>query len=245
MASSIPLDVLLEILKYARKADLPTLCRTNKILCSCSQNFLYREVYAPDKRAIQTLARSTDLARRVRSFYTSCECPELATFLRNMSSLRILDLNAMDASILNGCTFKLDSFTCCFRYSESLQIFLNGQINLTDITFFEDCEPFPPFDETCLPNLTCVYAEPSWLNVLIPGRPVNDVAVFSTGSFYSPDLSFFTLSATPIERIWFRFGMLYSNPASLLVYIFPSLVHLEVYATDMDWPIPVRLCLFI
>jgi hypothetical protein len=242
---SIPLDVLLEILKYARKVDLPTLCRVNKFFCSYSQDVLYRDIQHRDSNAIQTLAQSTDLARRVRSFVTSSKSPELATALQNMSSLRRLELNVMDASVLDGCTFKLDTFTCSFGYSESLQNFLNGQPSLTDITFYEDCEPFPAFDETCLPNLTCVSADPSWLDVLIPGRPVEDVAVFSTSSFDSTDLSFFTLSATPIKKIWFRFGMLYSNPVSLLVSILPSLVYLEVYACDMHWPIPVRLYLFI
>src|SRR5580692_3080181 len=97
---SIPVDVLREILKHVRYADLPTLCRVNKIFCSCSQNVLYRELYG-NAHAIQTLAQSTDLARRVRSFDTSCERPELAMALRNMSSLRRLSLEVFsdDASI--------------------------------------------------------------------------------------------------------------------------------------------------
>jgi hypothetical protein len=74
---------------------------------------------------------SIDLARRVRSFLDFSECPELATALRNMSSL--LD-GIGDESILDGCTFKLDSFTCSFPYSESLRNFLNSQPSLTKLT---------------------------------------------------------------------------------------------------------------
>src|ERR1700721_2933049 len=131
---SIPIDVLREILEHVHKADLPTLCRVNKIFCSCSQDVLYREIYDGDKRVIQTLAKSTDLARRVRSFKTIHSPPELATALRNMSSLRRLDLlGSGDVSILDGCTFKLDSFVCDFPYSKSLQKFLNSQPGLPDI----------------------------------------------------------------------------------------------------------------
>src|SRR3984885_914146 len=91
---SIPIDVLREILEHVRKADLATLCRVSKIFCSCSQDVLYRKIEYRDARTItiQTLAQSTDLARRVRSFRTRYKYPELATALRNMSSLRRLNL---------------------------------------------------------------------------------------------------------------------------------------------------------
>src|ERR1700728_125883 len=98
---SIPIDVLREILGHVRKADLATLCRVNKICCSCSQDVLYREIDYEVAQAIQTLAQSTDLARRVRSFKTTHSPPELATALRNMSSLHSLGLDAIgDMSIL-------------------------------------------------------------------------------------------------------------------------------------------------
>jgi hypothetical protein len=238
--SSIPVDVLREILGHVRKVDLATLCRVNKIFCSCSQNVLYREIYNGEEHVIQTLAQSTDLARRVRSFGTVCSSPELATALRNMSSLRSLYLDVDDASILDGCTFKLDSFTCYFPNSESLQNFLNSQPNLTDITLPEEYEPFPPVDERSLPNLTRVCAVPSWLSVLIPGRPVREVYV--SLSFSSTDLGFFTHSTTPIQKLWIKYDKLYPRPVSHLVSLFSSLVHLEVYACDMEWPVRVPLC---
>src|SRR6202021_2454431 len=109
--SAIPVDVLREILEHVltdmpqSRADLATLCRVNKIFCSCSQDVLYRDIYEPNKGVIPTLARSTVLARRVRLFEHCYSCPELATALRNMSSLRRLDLNGIvDVSILDGCT---------------------------------------------------------------------------------------------------------------------------------------------
>jgi F-box domain len=176
---SIPLDVLREIMGHVSKADLPTLCRVNKTFRSCSQDVLYRDIYYPRTCLFQTLAQSTDLARRVRSFHTSGDDRCIARALRNMSSLRRLGYRSLsdDASILDGCTFKLDSFACTLPYSESLRKFLNGQSSLTKLAIRNSSKHPPPFEETFLPNLTRIRAESCWLRMLIPGRPVTEVMV--------------------------------------------------------------------
>ena len=240
---SIPIDVLLEILGFVREADLATLCRVNKIFCSYSRDVLYSEIRVPDTRVIPTLVQSTDLARRVRSFDMMLSSPELRAALKNMSSLRMLSLmRVRDASILDGCTFKLDSLVCEMRNSESLQNFLKSQPSITDLALYSAYDPFPPFDQRCLPNLTSVNADPSWLGVLIPGRPVRVVSMFLTES---TDLSFLTLSTTPIQKLCIDYDMLYPNPVSLLVSIFPSLVHLVVNVYDVEGGERVRLYLSI
>jgi F-box domain len=243
---SIPVDVLREILGHVRYIDLATLCRVNKIFCSCTQNVLYREIYNGDKRVIQTLAKSTDLARRVRLFKTRQSSPKLATALRNMSSLRTLYLVRIDdISILDGCTFKLESFSFDFPYSESLQQFLNSQPSITHVTIsrLRNYQLIPPLDERCLPNLTRVSAPPSWLSILIPGRAVREVLASSPWSIDPIDLSYFALSTTPIQKLQIHYEMLYPNPVSLLVSIFPSLVHLAVIAWDVKWT--VRTFMFV
>jgi hypothetical protein len=238
---SIPVDVLREILGHVGKNNLATLCRVNKICCSCSQDVLYREIHTDSGCVIWTLAQSADLARRVRSF----KCPlvnsisGLATALKNMSLLRTLDLGPLawsDTSFLDGCTFKLDSFTCNFPYSESLQPFLNSQPSLTNVTLYADYKPSSPFDETFLPNLTHVAAYPSSLRILIPGRPVRSVTVFDSDDY---ELSYFTLSTDPIQKLTISYDFLFPKPGSLLASLFPSLVHLtlEFYPRDdfMEW----------
>src|ERR1700730_3857945 len=105
--NKIPVDVLLNILEYVDKAGLATMCRVNKICCSCSQNVLYRDIFFGIPKVQQTLAQSTHLARKVRLFITYYNSSDLAMALRNMTSLRILQLsNAFNADILDGCTFK-------------------------------------------------------------------------------------------------------------------------------------------
>jgi F-box domain len=238
MPTSIPVDVLREILEHVDKKDLPALCRVNKIFCSCSQDVLYRKLYG-DERVVQTLAQSTDLARRVRWFTTSWKCPGLAMALRNISSLRILELGYYDyddLSILDGCTFKLDSFKTSLPYSESLQQFLISQPSITHVVFYRNYEPLLLLDKRCLPNLTRVGAHPSWLSILIPGRPVKEVRMRSASGI---DLSLFTLSTTSIQKLRIPYDGLYPKPVSLLVSIFPSLVHLMVTAYKADWTVRV------
>jgi F-box domain len=241
---SIPIDVLREILEHVSKADLATLCRVNKIFCSYSQDVLYREI-GGNKHVIHTLAQSTDLARRVRSFRYFGASPKLATTLRNMSSLRRLCLwDIDDTSILDRCTFKLDLFSGHLPNSKSLQQFLNSQPSITDITLYYDYKPLLRFDERCLPNLTRVSAPLSWLRRLIPGRPVREVTMSSTMRLPSStdSINFFTLSTTPIQKLKIHYNMLYPKPLSILVSIFPSLVHLVVYTYET---VRVPLCLCI
>jgi F-box domain len=232
---SIPVDVLRDILEHVGKNDLLTLCQVNKICCSCSQDVLYREIQTDRRGVIRTLAHSTDLARRVRSFEYSRFAPalELVTALKSMSLLRTLDLRSWDASILDGCTFKLESLKCFF-HGESIRNFLNSQPSLTKLTLWRYREPLPPFEETILPNLTQVTADPSSLHILIPGRPVRSVTVFDTHHAVDYELSFFTLSTAPIQKLTIPSASLFPKPGSLLASLFPSLVHLtlEVYSPD-------------
>jgi hypothetical protein len=162
-----------------------------------------------------------------------------------MSSLRRLNLRSSgDVSILDGCTFKLDSFNCYFPYSESLQRFLNSQPSITDIAIWRYYKPFLPFDERYPPNLTRVMAMPSLLRLLIPGWPVREVTMRFTMRLPSStdSINFFTLSTTPIQKLSIHSDVLYRKPLSLLVSIFPSLVHLVVYAYST---VRVPLCLCI
>src|SRR6202034_3090193 len=199
---SIPVDVLREILEHVTKADLVTLCQVNKICCSCSQDVLYRNISVHDPGITQILARSTDLAKRVRSFesYSDDHPPqELSMALKNMSSLRHLALElGYHATILDGCTFHLDTFRCPFYYNEALRKFLDSQPSLTYVYFEAGLDDSIPFEQTLLPNLTRVGTDyHEWLPILIPGRPVRSITTFEPDPVIDDpldpdfDLSFF------------------------------------------------------
>src|ERR1700728_143518 len=227
---SIPVEVLLMILEHLGPADLTKTCLLNKICCSCSQDVLYRDV-SGGELLCRTLAQSTHLARRVRSFKTFCDGPFTADALQNMFYLRRLSIDALNSCVLEGCTFKLVSLDCCFDDSELFRKFLNSQPDLIDIvlrsTFVDRCR----FDESSLPNLTRITTFSDWLPHLIPGRPVREVKLLSGRSWKSAfDLSIFTLSTAPIRKLTIDNTFLYpTTPGPLLAQIFPSLTHLGIY----------------
>jgi F-box domain len=237
---SIPVDVLREILEHVGRADLARLCLVNKICYFYATDVLYRKIFNPGERGIETLAQSIDLARRVRSFTCANVYPGLATALQNMSSLRSLNLDFIDdASIVDGCTFKLNSFTGSFDDGESLRKFLNNQSSLIDVTLYTQSyssEP-SPFEETWLPSLTRVTAFPCWLSVLIPSRPVREVAMAKTYNEDPIDFSFFALSTAPIQKLYIPYAHLHPRRGSFLGSIFPSLVHLVVSIHSVNWPV--------
>src|ERR1700728_3421798 len=168
-STSIPVDVLRAILDHVDKAGLVTLCQLNKICCSCSQDFLYRNVKIQNdtqSRIYQTLAQSAHLARRVHSFETYYSDPTLPKVLQNMTSLRHLRLTlySENSDILGGCTFKLESFASYFPHTQSFVQFLDGQPSLTDVECRTFYDPSPhSIKASSLPNLTRIAAECSRL----------------------------------------------------------------------------------
>jgi hypothetical protein len=241
--SEIPVDVLRDILDHVDQAGLAIMCRVNKICCSCSRDALYHDIQNGTLRTQQTLAQSTHLARIVRSFRSYFPGPDLAMALRNMTSLRILELWCkFHMDILDGCTFKLDSFECIRLddFGESLPKFFSGQPSLKSVSLpiNTDYPVSSPFEATCLPNLTRIDAEFPWLPYLIPGRPLNEVISMGyTSNDHSIDLSFFALSITPIQRLTFDYSCLRSTPVHLLASFLPSLTHftLTVFSLRTDF----------
>jgi hypothetical protein len=229
---TIPVDILCVILGHLDRADLAKICRLSKICCSYSQDVLYRDLYFPDILICHTLAQSTHLARRVRSFATSREHPELAKALRNMTCLRSLELlgNNNSSNILDGCIFSLDTFTCRFPYNESLLKFIRSQPSLKRALFLTNFS-FPKLldlEPTCLPNLTRITAPYTWLPQIVPGRPVSEIA--STGYPLGRnlvDFSFYSLSTVPIQKLAVDY-VLFPKSERLFASIFSSLTHLKV-----------------
>jgi hypothetical protein len=228
--SEIPVDVLREILDHVDKEGLAIMCRVNKICCSCSQDVLYRDICVKTRRASKvqpTLAQSTHLARKVRSFDTNFKS-DLAIALRNMTSLRILKLSSITlySDIFEGCTFKLDSLECYYVYNpnESYQKFISSQPSLKYVVFPMNFHT--TLETTCLPNLTRVDAKLPWLPYLIPGRPLNEVILTGSSSNEHPiDWSFFALSTTPIQKLTIEYAQGYPTPEHLLASFLPSLTH--------------------
>jgi hypothetical protein len=249
--TSIPIDVLRLILEHVDKPNLAKICRLNKICCSCSQDTLYRDIriYGPRELTLvcRTLSQLTHLARRVRSFeirnyyhYTEVHERELHKSLQNMTCLRSLGLDCFIDQLSDldgsGFTFKLVSFASRYFDTEPLLRFLQSQPSLTNVKLGGSSDDPSAFGAMFLPNLTGVSASFSWLQQLIPDRPVNEVvSLGSARNIKSVDLSFFTLSTAPIQKLTIDYSYLYPKPVQLLESIFPSLTHLEINTRYTYW----------
>jgi hypothetical protein len=227
------------------------MCLLNKTCCSSVQDVLYREMNFVCHKACRTLSKSPHLARRVQrfsfaqlfSFATNDPISviealpvkyvnkSLAKGLRNMTSLRELALFIGGGSdILAGCTFKLEALSGDFIHNKSFRKFLNSQPSLTSLSIFRERDDFSDLEATRLPNLTRVFAPFTSLRYLIPGRPVSEVYSFVFADDGFSDLSFFTLSTSPILKLAIQYFGLYPKFAHLLASIFPSLTHLLIIA---------------
>jgi len=235
MASTIPVDILRNILEHVDRAGLLKMCLVNKICCSCSQDVLYREIHSFDKRICRTLVKSSHLARRVRTFSLYAHEEELAKVLRNLTSLRSLALRdeGSVSNLMDGCTFKLESLSCFYDIDESLHKFLCSQPGLTTLRFFAIDMKIPELETTCLPNLTHLTAWFPHIPNFIRGRPVNDLTVMGIESmvdvdFGDHDFDYSVLSSAPIHKLWISYEFLFPTPAPILASITPSLVHLSL-----------------
>jgi len=229
---SIPVDILRIILGHLDQGDLTRMCLLNKICCSCSQDVLYRDLYFLNILVCHTLAQSTHLARRVRSFITSSQHPELAKALRNMTCLRSLTLlNAyVSSNVLDGCTFSLDTFSCGFPFDESLSKFLQSQLGLREAHFLTNFSLPELFDlePTYLPNLMRITAPYTWLPHIVSGRPVSEVSSIGYPRDGNPiDFSFCALSTAPIQKLEITYCR-FPYSERLLPSIFPLLTHLRI-----------------
>ena len=233
--NTIPVDVLRAILDHVDKEDLVTICQLNKRCCSCSQDILYRNIniQSYDQLLIlRTLAQSAHLAGRVHSFEIHKDDPALPKALQNMSSLRHLRLMLYFANvdILEGCTFRLESFASYFPHTQSFFQFLDGQPSLTDVECWTlHHSSFQSIKASSLPNLTRIVARFSYLQQFITGRPISDVTSFRDSYGGSVD---FTLSTTPIKKLRINYPYLRQKPYHLLASTFPLLTNLTIDSFD-------------
>ena len=161
-----------------------------------------------------------------------------------MTNLRSLFIFcSANLSVLDGCTFRLVLFHTGYSQSaRHIVPFLHNQPSLIDVEIGLLSSNDIAFASTCLPNLSRICANFSWLSQLIPNRPVSEViSIIFDDDGDSVDLSFFTLSTAPIRKLTINLRRLYSTPVPLLASIFPSLTYLCLtYPTYSDSKETVR-----
>jgi hypothetical protein len=241
--SRIPVDILLEILEETPQSDLPALCRVSKSFRHHASDFLYRDISTLNiLGACATLTRSPDLAARVKHFEVSRPSTQnfvsddskfalIGDALRCLPNLRSLSLRFFGeySWMLTGCTFKIERLVCFIVCDDQFVDFLNGQPELAAVRLSCPCRGLRILP-ICVPKLTKIQAQISWLAELLPGRPVKDV-VFEEDSLCPPvplDQSFSPSSWSAVRILSIRSTSLRIQPPAQIAPFIQALEHLTI-----------------
>jgi len=236
----LSLDVLLEILRYVDRPHLAALCRVNQVLHDVASDMLYRKIEGPSDFVplCVNLWAYPHLASRVRHFEINIDqrsrrLPQtyalFANTLQRLPNLRSLVLRETGSLswMLKECSFMLQSFYCAFECDLNLVHFLESQTELQEVTLClplntEFCIP-----STALPKLVKASAPSSWLNKIVPGRPIRTV-IFRDRESAMVDLTFLSFSTVGIQKLVASASSFRDIPHTQIRHYFPALLDLTI-----------------
>lgn len=254
MAShKLPLDVLYALLEHMDhdKAGLAKLCLVSRIFKEASESVLYRRIVMPlpaVSRVCMSLACSR-LATHVRHFETSKkpgwkprdarELLHMRTALREMTGLRILRIHfgGPMAWILDGCHFtQLRSMLCNLSCDHHLADFFRRQVQLTDVTLSSiHTHHFPcHIDQACLPNLRQISAEPAWLSMLVPCRPITNIDIWDFVETDNMESDWLLQSSSAVTSLSVSESFLISRGVARIASLVPQLRQLTIKCGTTD-----------
>lgn len=249
---SLPLDILDALCHFVPTDDLLHLQLANSAFYPFAQRYIYRELdlqSLPDAvRCLKTLHSRRQISRYVRVFSLRLGpsvqllrpfMKMLAAVLSEMSNLTSLDLVlppsasiALAEARSRGTTYtRLTQFSCNFPFDDGVCTFLQGTPSLKELQLGEGPGgvlastpmPQPALPECALPNLALYMGPSEAVTVLVPGRPLESVHLYS-GDLSEEVLFALARSATPITI----FGAFtHSLSPSILVCLASSLPHVH------------------
>lgn len=243
--SSIPYDVFFEILPLVSRTDLVAICCASKTLRSCASDFLYKNVVCTDLGVCDVLRGSQELAAKVQQFeVTSATSLRrnseaytiIADTLRYLVNLRSLTLSEWGCQswVLHSCTSQLTSLTCASKCDANLVNFLATQPQIEEL-FLHGPSEISDITPNLLPNLRVIEAHPSWLEQLLPGRPVCQVTISNSFPYDKNPiaLQFLASSTSPIHSLSVGAKSLRICPSEL-AQITPSLSNLTIRIVEPE-----------
>lgn len=147
------------------------------------------------------------------------------------------------AWILEGCHFsELRSMLCNLSCDHHLASFFRRQTNLVDVTLSSiHSNHFPCLiDQTCLPSLKRISADPVWLGMLVPHHPIADIDVWdfrdslavALGPFWAID--WLSLSLTSVTTLAVSESFLATRGAIRVASFVPQLKHLKIKCKTLN-----------
>jgi hypothetical protein len=252
--TSIPFDVLLEILTLVNFSDLPTLALTTRNVSASVLDQLYNHIQVRGKNmeaACQSIASNPELARRVHTLEVEREAhgahlesilPALHAALRTTINLRflVLDIDGRHSWVLKSAigALKLRSFSCFTYTDQDLLDFLHDQTDLEEIVLGHSFIPYGRPISWRFPNLRKINATMSWVDNIVPGNPVSHVGISYIASNTPGALTSLGLTTTPIRHLEVPLHGVHPIPFQQLNALFPALEELTLSITvNWLWPI--------
>jgi hypothetical protein len=238
--TSIPFDVLMEILPLVETSDLLAMARTNRDLSDYALDRIYGHILSKNmKAACQSVSSNPSLAQRVRSleinyshgdhgYHLESILPSFRDALRVTLNLRTLklDINGNHSWVLKPAlgAFKLRSFSCYAYTDQDLLDFLRDQTELEEImlshsyTFIEHGAPIK------FPGLKKFHGPMTWADLIIPHEPVSHVEISYIG--HGSPIASLGLSTAPIRHLRIPIHAVDKRQPRELKVLFPALKNL-------------------
>jgi hypothetical protein len=236
--TSIPFDVLMEILPLVETSDLLAMARTNRDLSDYALDRIYGHISSKNmKAACQSVSSNPRLAQRVRSLeinhsdhgaHLESILPSFRDALRVTLNLRTLklDIDGSRSWVLKPAlgAFKLRSFSCSTYTDQDLLDFLRDQTELEEImlshsyTFIEQGAPIKFL------ALKKFHGPMSWADLIIPHEPVSHVEISYIG--HGSPIASLGLSTAPIRHLRIPIHAVDKRQPRELQVLFPALNNL-------------------
>ncbi|THH11540.1 hypothetical protein EW145_g593 [Phellinidium pouzarii] len=203
---NLPLDILDALCQFVHNNDLLALSRSSSAFCPPAQRYIYRRLalfnFTDAVRCLRTLRKRRHLARHVRVLTLRLDpnalvlrsfVDLLAAVLSEMPNLTSLDIvippsasRAFFAAEMRGTVYKrLSHFSCNLPLDDVMSSFLQRLPAATELQLGEraaslsSSPSLPILPSSALPNLALFMGPSDAAAVLVPGRPLESVHLYS------------------------------------------------------------------
>ncbi|KAK7032762.1 hypothetical protein R3P38DRAFT_770396 [Favolaschia claudopus] len=252
--ASIPLDVLLEILPFVDRVDLPAMARSNRYLSHYALDQIYGHIASKHMQAaclsttsnpaLAQRVKFLELNRAVHGLQLQAILPFVRDALRVCSNLQTLklDVDGNHSWVLptgpERGVFKLRAFSCATFITQDLLEFLRDQDELEDISFSHSylftAERGPPRPWR-FPLLKKFEGPMSWIDTIVPNHPVSNITVSYVKAGAASSLAALELTTVPIRHLQIPLHALQDRDLEGLGALFPSLEVL-ILTVALTWP---------
>ncbi|RPD78237.1 hypothetical protein L226DRAFT_286903 [Lentinus tigrinus ALCF2SS1-7] len=193
---TLPLEILHIIAAHADGHSLTQLCLANSVVGDVAAFYLYMDLRLRKPitvvKCLKTISKHPELGRRVRVLsihlhpkvgphFTIGFGKLLRCALHNVTQLISLELILYGhrfGRYLLGCPARIKNVSLACDWDADLDVWFREQPAIQRLIFHGNSHPAPTsMHPSALPELQCIFAQPSVISHFVPGRPVKRVFV--------------------------------------------------------------------